>query len=200
MTRKIFVLRHGQTQFNAEQKLQGHCNSPLTPKGLAQAHGVGATLSEYLKGRTYTVYASPLGRAVQTANIVCEEVGHSSSKIIEDDRLKEFSLGQWEQTTIPSLVEAKPDLLSDRDWYLKAPNAESYQSVKSRLQSWLSDLPETGDIVVVSHALTGAVLRGTLLNMTYDQVWQQDLPQDAFFMIENNTMTRVDCLVELSAA
>ncbi|KOO10929.1 phosphoglycerate mutase, partial [Vibrio xuii] len=51
-----------------------------------------------------------------------------------------------------------------------------------------------------SHALTGAVLRGTLLNMTYEQVWQQDLPQDAFFMIENNTMTRVDCLVELSAA
>lgn len=200
MTRKIFVLRHGQTEFNADQKLQGHCNSPLTQKGIAQARSVGATLCDYLAGRTYRVYASPLGRAVQTANIVCEEIGHSGEAIIQDERLKEFSLGQWEQRTIPSLVEDTPNLLAQSDWYLQAPDAESYESVKARVTAWFSELPEDGDVVVVSHALTGAVLRGALLNMTYEQVWQQDLPQDAFFVIENQAMTRVDCLVELSAA
>lgn len=200
MTRRIFVLRHGQTQFNAEQKLQGHCNSPLTDKGLAQARSVGTALSGYLGERTYRVYASPLGRAVQTATIVCEQVGHCASEIVQDERLKEFALGEWEQRTIPSLVAEQPDLLSQSDWYLQAPQSESYQSVKARLLSWLNELPEDGDVVVVSHALTGAALRGALMDMSYEQVWEQDLPQDAFFMIENGVMNRIDCLVELETA
>ncbi len=200
MTKKIYVIRHGETVFNSERKLQGHCNSPLTNKGEAQARSVGAELKKHLSGQNYQVYCSSLGRAVQTANIVCEAINFPQLDLLQDDRLKEFSLGAWEQQTISDLVENNPNLLDQRDWYLQAPDCEPYESVRNRLLSWLSELPDEQDVVVVSHGLTGIVLRGILQNYTYQDVWLQDLPQDAFFIVENGVAERVNCkLIEAVA-
>ncbi|MDF4587755.1 phosphoglycerate mutase family protein [Vibrio parahaemolyticus] len=194
MTRRIFVLRHGETEFNADKKLQGHCNSSLTSKGCDQARRVGTTLKQYVENRPFRVYSSTLGRALQTSQIVCEELNYSYENLNKEPRLKEFSLGEWEQRTIPSLEQEIPKLLAQNDWYLQAPNCETYESVRERLSSWLSDVTHDEDIVVVSHGLTGIVLRGLLLGMDYTQVWQQDLPQDAFFIIEDGRITRVNCV------
>ncbi|EGR2183740.1 TPA: histidine phosphatase family protein [Vibrio parahaemolyticus] len=194
MTRRIFVLRHGETEFNADKKLQGHCNSSLTSKGSDQARRVGTTLKQYVENRPFGVYSSTLGRALQTSQIVCEELNYSYENLNKEPRLKEFSLGEWEQRTIPSLEQEIPNLLAQNDWYLQAPNCETYESVRERLSSWLSDVAHDEDIVVVSHGLTGIVLRGLLLGMDYTQVWQQDLPQDAFFIIEDGRITRVNCV------
>lgn len=194
MTRRIFVLRHGETEFNADKKLQGHCNSSLTSKGCDQARCVGTTLKQYVENRPFRVYSSTLGRALQTSQIVCEELNYSYENLNKEPRLKEFSLGEWEQRTIPSLEQEIPNLLAQNDWYLQAPNCETYESVRERLSSWLSDVAHDADIVVVSHGLTGIVLRGLLLGMDYTQVWQQDLPQDAFFIIEDGRITRVNCV------
>ncbi|HEQ3534827.1 TPA: histidine phosphatase family protein [Vibrio parahaemolyticus] len=194
MTRRIFVLRHGETEFNADKKLQGHCNSSLTSKGCDQARRVGTMLKQYVENRPFRVYSSTLGRALQTSQIVCEELNYSYENLNKEPRLKEFSLGEWEQRAIPSLVQEIPNLLAQNDWYLQAPNCETYESVRERLSSWLSDVAHDEDIVVVSHGLTGIVLRGLLLGMDYTQVWQQDLPQDAFFIIEDGRITRVNCV------
>ncbi|EGQ9248312.1 phosphoglycerate mutase [Vibrio parahaemolyticus] len=194
MTRRIFVLRHGETEFNADKKLQGHCNSSLTSKGSDQARRVGTTLKQYVENRPFRVYSSTLGRALQTSQIVCEELNYSYENLNKEPRLKEFSLGEWEQRTIPSLEQEIPNLLAQNDWYLQAPNCETYESVRERLSRWLSDVAHDEDIVVVSHGLTGIVLRGLLLGMDYTQVWQQDLPQDAFFIIEDGRITRVNCV------
>ncbi|EGU6978755.1 histidine phosphatase family protein [Vibrio parahaemolyticus] len=194
MTRRIFVLRHGETEFNADKKLQGHCDSSLTSKGSDQARRVGTTLKQYVENRPFRVYSSTLGRALQTSQIVCEELNYSYENLNKEPRLKEFSLGEWEQRTIPSLEQEIPNLLAQNDWYLQAPNCETYESVRERLSSWLSDVAHDEDIVVVSHGLTGIVLRGLLLGMDYTQVWQQDLPQDAFFIIEDGRLTRVNCV------
>ncbi len=194
MTRRIFVLRHGETEFNADKKLQGHCNSSLTSKGSDQARRVGTTLKQYVENRPFRVYSSTLGRALQTSQIVCEELNYSYENLNKEPRLKEFSLGEWEQRTIPSLEQEIPNLLAQNDWYLQAPNCETYESVRERLSSWLNDVAHDEDIVVVSHGLTGIVLRGLLLGMDYTQVWQQDLPQDAFFIIEDGRITRVNCV------
>ncbi|EJG1635169.1 histidine phosphatase family protein [Vibrio parahaemolyticus] len=194
MTRRIFVLRHGETEFNADKKLQGHCNSSLTSKGSDQARRVGTTLKQYVENRPFRVYSSTLGRALQTSQIVCEELNYSYENLNKEPRLKEFSLGEWEQRKIPSLEQEIPNLLAQNDWYLQAPNCETYESVRERLSSWLIDVAHDEDIVVVSHGLTGIVLRGLLLGMDYTQVWQQDLPQDAFFIIEDGRITRVNCV------
>lgn len=187
-------MRHGETEFNADKKLQGHCNSSLTSKGSDQARRVGTTLKQYVENRLFRVYSSTLGRALQTSQIVCEELNYSYENLNKEPRLKEFSLGEWEQRTIPSLEQEIPNLLAQNDWYLQAPNCETYESVRERLSSWLSDVAHDEDIVVVSHGLTGIVLRGLLLGMDYTQVWQQDLPQDAFFIIEDSRITRVNCV------
>ncbi|HCG5311768.1 histidine phosphatase family protein [Vibrio parahaemolyticus] len=200
MTRRIFVLRHGETEFNADKKLQGHCNSSLTSKGSDQARRVGTTLKQYVENRPFRVYSSTLGRALQTSQIVCEELNYSYENLNKEPRLKEFSLGEWEQRTIPSLEQETPNLLAQNDWYLQAPNCETYESVRERLSSWLSDVAHDEDIVVVSHGLTGIVLRGLLLGMDYTQVWQQDLPQDAFFIIEDGRITRVNCVDTVEVA
>lgn len=193
MTRKIFVIRHGQTQYNFERRLQGQCDSALTEMGMNQALTVGTTLGEHLAGRDYKVYASTLGRAVHTAQIICEAIGHSTDQLIEDPRLQEFGLGQWEQRFIGDLEEEFPGVLEGRDWILKAPESEGFEAVKSRLLSWLSDVPKSQDLVVVSHGLTGKLLRGILTDMSYEEIWHQDLPQDAFFVIQNGVMERVNC-------
>lgn len=193
MTQRIFVLRHGETLFNSARKLQGHCNSPLTDKGIAQAKLIGTTLKQYLDFSNISVYSSPLGRAIQTTHIVCEQIGYPKSHVITDARLQEYSLGEWEQRTIDSLLVDFPDLLATRDWYLKAPNAETYEAARIRLSSWLSALPDSGDIVVVSHGLAGITLRGLLLKLSYHDVWQQKIPQDAFFIIEDSHIRRIDC-------
>ncbi|KAB7711021.1 histidine phosphatase family protein [Plesiomonas shigelloides] len=193
MSRKIFVIRHGETIFNSAQKLQGHCNSDLTLKGRNQAVAVGKKLKKYVDTTTCNIYCSPLGRAVQTADIICSEIGLTHEKLIKDDRVKEFSLGLWEQRTIPSIIKENPNLLDNNDWYLQAPDCESYESVRERLLSWINDLPKDNDIIVVSHGLTGIVLRGILSNLDYESTWKQDLPQDAFFIIEDEKMKRINC-------
>ncbi|MBT1444730.1 phosphoglycerate mutase family protein [Shewanella sp. JM162201] len=200
MNRRIFVLRHGETYFNVEQKLQGHCNSPLTPRGRAQAEAMGKALAGLIDLKHLVLFASPLGRALQTAEIVCAELGIVASRIIRDERLMEFNLGLWEQRTVPALKSQHPELLDARDWYLHAPEGESFGEVRSRLESWLNELPPEGDILVVSHALTGAVLRGMLQQFNYDDTWQQDLPQDAFYWFEEGAVHRVDCSGALAAS
>lgn len=88
MSRTLYLLRHGQTRYNAEQRLQGRCNSDLTDKGEAQATAMGARLRDVLdEPARWTLYASPLGRARQTALLVCQQLGLDSERIVWDERL-----------------------------------------------------------------------------------------------------------------
>lgn len=114
----IYLLRHGQTQFNAELRLQGRCNSPLTALGELQAQAVG----EVLKQHVYSVdewafHVSPLGRAVQTAEIICQQIGFPVARLQKDARLIEFGLGDWEQQRVPDIKQSQPELSGIVDWY-----------------------------------------------------------------------------------
>ncbi|MBS0410216.1 MAG: histidine phosphatase family protein, partial [Proteobacteria bacterium] len=67
----IYLIRHGQTEFNRERRYQGRCDSPLTEVGRRQAHAVGVRLSE-LGVTDFRLVSSPLGRTLETAAIVRE--------------------------------------------------------------------------------------------------------------------------------
>ncbi len=193
MTGRIFIIRHGETRFNAERKLQGHCNSALTAKGRQQAMNIGATLKPYLTEGAYQMYSSPLGRALETSHLICQQTGYAESSLIKDERLMEFSLGDWEERTIESLLAQHPNLLARKDWFLQAPNGESYAAVQARLSAWRAELPADKDSVVVCHGLTSIALRGLLLGLSDEAVWHLDIPQDAFFIVENQSLSRVEC-------
>ncbi|ABI39750.1 Phosphoglycerate mutase [Shewanella sp. MR-4] len=191
----IYLLRHGQTQFNAELRLQGHCNSPLTELGQLQAQTVGSVLSEYVQqAEDWAFYVSPLGRAVQTAEIICQQIGFPVERLQKDERLKELGLGDWEQVRVPDIKQNQPELNELADWYTYAPNAESFASISERIQDWLKDPAVPERVIIVSHALSGAVFRGIYANLDYHDLWAQEMPQDAFFKLEDGKVAKIQCL------
>lgn len=195
MSRLIYLLRHGQTRFNAEQRLQGRCNSELTDKGEAQAIAMGRRLADELADPArWTVYASPLGRARQTALLVCEQLGLPADRIVWDDRLMELGMGEWESCWVPELQMAHPELdLEQPDWYLQAPEAESFESIQRRAHQWLLDPAIAERAIVISHGLLGAILRGVYADLDYKATWSQALPQDAFYKLQDGHITRIAC-------
>lgn len=195
MPRTLYLLRHGQTRYNAELRLQGRCNSDLTAKGEAQATAMGARLHDLLDDAArWTLYASPLGRARQTAQLVCQQLGFDSERIVWDERLVELDMGKWESRRVPELLAAHPDLdLEQPDWYLQAPEGESFESIQRRAQAWLQDERIAERAIVVSHGLFGAMLRGAYADLDYTTTWSQELPQDAFFKLSGGRIERIPC-------
>ena len=100
---KLFIIRHGETQWNAIGRWQGHCDSPLTEKGIRQAKAVANFLTQY---QIYAIYSSDLGRAVQTAEIIGARTGQ---KVILDYRLRERHLGIFQGLTEAEMREKLPD-------------------------------------------------------------------------------------------
>ncbi|MBO2899575.1 histidine phosphatase family protein [Aeromonas dhakensis] len=195
MSRTLYLLRHGQTRYNAELRLQGRCNSELTAKGEAQALAMGARLAQLLaEPADWTLYASPLGRARQTAERVCQQLGLDQARIVWDERLVELGMGEWESRRVPELLAAHPELdLEQPDWYLQAPEGESFQSIQGRALSWLQDEQIAERAIVVSHGLFGAMLRGAYADLDYTTTWLQELPQDAFFKLSGGRIERIPC-------
>lgn len=195
MSRTLYLLRHGQTRYNAEQRLQGRCNSDLTAKGEAQAIAMGVRLREQLHDPAqWTLYASPLGRARQMAEFVCQQLGLDSERIIWDERLVELGMGEWESCRVPDLLADHPTLdISQPDWYLQAPAGEDFHSIQRRAQNWLMDPAIAERAIIVSHGLLGAMLRGVYADLDYATTWSQDLPQDAFFKLSGGQIERIAC-------
>ena len=103
----IYLVLHGETEWNRQRRFQGRLDSPLTPYGLEQARRVGSTLGRLIKDPAMCrLMSSPLGRARQTAEIICAALGVSSVQLALDPRLMEIDLGSWAGLTRAE-VEAK---------------------------------------------------------------------------------------------
>ena len=153
---KIWLLRHGQTEWNAQKRIQGQLESQLTPLGIEQAHRQAALMRDVLAYEP-VCYCSPLGRAQQTAKIALAGVTYKT-----DNRLAEVDAGIWQGRTFdeinsqwPDLVQANPHNL---DLYCAAPESEGFHAFRSRIEEFLNEL--TGPSVIVAHGLLGQVVRG----------------------------------------
>ena len=125
---KIFLLRHGETLWNTERRLQGHKNSILTRKGRGQARHNGSKLRNLIDSVPHMV-SSPLGRCRETAAIVAEEIGIAPSCIEYDDRVKELAYGRWEGQKMTDIEVEDADAFQARKadrWEVPAPEGESY--------------------------------------------------------------------------
>ncbi|MFQ6371878.1 histidine phosphatase family protein [Shewanella sp. YIC-542] len=192
MPSELYILRHGQTRFNAERRLQGQCNSPLTPRGEQQALAMGHTLRQQIGDiQQWQIVSSPLGRAQQTAQRVCDGLGLSHQCITLDDRVQEVGLGQWEQCQISAILQAHPQFQQQADWYMQAPEGEGFDAVTRRLRHWLSGLSNDSKQIVISHGLTGMILRALLQHLPYEEIWQLERPQDALFHYHDGQLTRI---------
>jgi broad specificity phosphatase PhoE len=149
---ELYILRHGETEWNAENRMQGALNSPLTAKGEQDAVRQGAILARRdLAG--FRFLCSPQGRAIQTAAIALGRIAHD---IHTDDRLREIGVGDWSgllRATLP--MPEGPDPVAQQ--YDMAPNGEGLARLEVRCRAFLADL--SGPAVLVTHGITSRVLR-----------------------------------------
>lgn len=190
----IYLVRHGQTEFNRERRLQGHVDSPLTELGLRQAEAVGGLLRGLIPAPAgWRIVASPLERARRTAEIIARALG--VAEVETDRRLIELSWGDWDGALRAELEAADPDGFGRSGWAFDAPGAEAYEAVAGRLSSWLDELPPEGErrVIAVSHGVAGRVLRGLYANLPLREAAIQDVPQDAVYRLSGGEITRFDC-------
>lgn len=152
---EVYILRHGETVWNSENRMQGELNSPLTVKGAAQAAKQGEIL-QACDLRGFAMICSPQGRALQTAGIA---LGPIANDITTDDRLREIGVGDWSglcRDTLP--MGTGPDAMMAQ--YEAAPNGEGFAALQARVAAFLADLK--GPAVLVTHGITSRVLRQLL--------------------------------------
>ena len=150
---ELYILRHGETLWNAENRMQGALNSPLTEKGRRDAVRQGAILAKRdLDG--FAFICSPQGRAFQTAGIAVAPI---ASHIRTDDRLREIEVGDWSGRLRDELP--MPDGHDPlRMQYDLAPNGEGFARLTLRCKAFLADLQ--GPAVLITHGITSSIIRG----------------------------------------
>jgi len=168
---EIFVLRHGQTEWNRAGRHQGRLDSPLTELGQAQALEQSRILKQVLDGGDeVAAFCSPQGRAVETARIALTNVKLTPQY---DDRLCEISFGKWQGLTFDEIALGWPELVkyADQnmfDWHFTAPGGESFDDLFGRAQEFLQSL--SGPSIIVTHGITSRVLRGIWLGQGWDEM------------------------------
>ena len=191
----IWLVRHGQTAFNAEGRIQGAMDSPLTALGEEQGRRLGQMLGR-IAPKEVRIIASPLGRTQHTARIIREH-GAFASPIETDARLAEISFGEWDGMLKDDIRERVPDYDAGPNrwsWFFNAPGGDSWDALNTRLQGWLEDAVATDQpIIAISHGVSGRILRGLFAQLARDQTLRLDIPQDACFHLRNGSIERIDC-------
>jgi broad specificity phosphatase PhoE len=185
----LYLLRHGETAWNTERRMQGARDSGLTERGCAQAVAMGRALARELALQECpTVFLrSPLGRARETSLIVGGEIGVDSGQWRDDPRLAELSYGDWEGSSWAEIEAHTPNALND--WKADPesycpPGGESHLALRRRQAEALADIIAlNARTVVVGHGVSGAVLRGINLGLDARAMFVLEKPQDAFFRL-----------------
>jgi broad specificity phosphatase PhoE len=157
---EIWLVRHGQTDWNIEGRWQGHADIPLNSTGLDQARSLASKLAE-TRQPFQAIYSSDLKRAYRTA----EEIAKSLDlPVHKDRRLREISKGDWEGMLVSQVSELSNEAIRQRredPLYSRAPGGESLMEVAARLSSMADDIARAhpvGPVLVVTHGLALAAL------------------------------------------
>ena len=164
MTNTIYLVRHGQTNWNILGKTQGHGNSDLTEKGIDQAKDLADAMVKY---PIDYIYSSDLGRAVQTAEIIADKF---DKEVIATPSLREMGFGEWEGLLIKEIQEKYGDVYKtwrNEPHLAEIPGGETLHIIKERTDKFLKELNEKYDgkhIVLVTHSVTARVILLSVLN------------------------------------
>jgi broad specificity phosphatase PhoE len=163
MTTRIFLVRHGATVLTAEDRFAGATDVELSDEGREQARRLAVRLS---RERIAAIYASPLGRTVETATILAQP---HRLDVQTRDGLREISHGRWEQMTRREVEQQFPEEAAawEKDPYTFAPvGGESGLAVTARALPVLMDIVRAhsfGNVLVVSHKATIRLLLSSIL-------------------------------------
>lgn len=188
----LFLIRHGETFWNADGRLQGQLDTELNPHGREQARQAGKILAAVAQGLSQaTVVASPLSRACESLEILMGEIVSLGAldeppPFSTDDRLKELCFGRWEGLTWKEVRRNDPANYAARDadiWNVGAPGGESYAELSRRVGPLLRSLPDGA--VVVSHGGIVRVALHLLAGASTGEASRAPIRQGDVLMIED---------------
>lgn len=186
----LYVVRHGETDWNAERRYQGQTDIPLNALGRLQSARNGDALRPLLPALTQADFvASPLGRARETMEIVRDRLGLDPACYRIDDRLIELSYGSWEgqlQSDLPRVDPAGLAARSGDPFRWRPVGGESYADLLARTVDWLAGLER--DTVIASHGGISRCLRAHLLDLDPESIPCLESPQDRVLVLKRGTM------------
>lgn len=189
----IYVIRHGETDWNAEGRLQGQQDIPLNETGRRQATGNGLHLARLIGAHVndFDFVSSPLGRTRETMERLRAAMGLEPNAYRIDDRLREVSFGDWEGLTLPELAASAADRVEERqaskwDFIPPGDTAESYEILSWRIGAWLSSVDKP--TVCVAH---GGVIRALFKlqgRVAAEEAANVPTPQDRILKLDGDTI------------
>ena len=196
MSPTIYYIRHGETAWNAEGRLQGTQDIPLNDLGRKQAAQAGSILEALLARegrdkRELAYVASPLGRARSTMDFVREKLGLPAGEYALDDRLREIGYGAWEGSTLAEMQAKDPEFYARRltqKWTMSSPGGETYASVQLRMRDWYDSLKV--DTVAVAHGGTCRALMVALGHETPQSAADLYIQQGAVYVFGEGSLQK----------
>lgn len=185
---KLFFIRHGQTDWNLEGRIQGSYDSDLNNTGIIQAEELGRKVLES-NYRFSKIYSSQQRRAVKTAEILSRAI---HVNYIPVKGLQEINLGEWEGLLWSEVQEKFPVEYSE--WnnnrrYTKTPGGESYQDVLERVLKVIHEIinENCNDVAIVTHGAVIMCLQCYVTNTSFNEIRK--------FSTDNATITEFDSSV-----
>ena len=184
MTNTIYIVRHGQTEWNLLGKTQGHGNSDLTPKGIEQAELLADSMTKY---PIDYIYSSDLGRAYQTAEIIVNKL---NIEVEKTEALREMNFGTWEGRIIKDIIEEDPELYKmwrNEPHLAKIPQGETLSQIKERTDAFIKEINEKYDgkhIVLVTHSLCARIMLLSFLDSDVKNIYRINQANTALNIIE----------------
>lgn len=186
----IYLIRHGETDWNRDRRYQGQRDIPLNETGRAQARRNGEALRALLPEIAQADFiSSPLGRARETMEIVRAALSLPPERYAIDDRVKELNYGHWEGMLQDELPLIDPRGLAQRslDPLRWRPDAgESYADLLVRVAEWANTI--TRDSVVTAHGGVSRCLRAHALGLDPSLIPALESPQDRVLVISKGHM------------
>ena len=196
MSRIVYYIRHGETDWNVAGRLQGNRDTPLNARGEAQAIHCGEVLRDLfardgIDGGALDYLSSPLLRARRTMALARTALGLPPDGYRTERRLIEIAFGDWEGFTIAQLHNRDPQRMAQREhdkWAFVPPGGESYAMVSARMRDWYEGL--TRDVVVTAHGGTARGLIAYLGIAAPAAAPLVDIVQGVVYVFSGNAMTR----------
>tara|TARA_B110000240_G_scaffold100170_1_gene113445 strand:+ start:34 stop:651 length:618 start_codon:yes stop_codon:yes gene_type:complete len=195
----LILVRHGESVWNRAGRIQGQVNSPLTDLGINQAKAISDHLSGILLNQELEIYTSPLDRAIQTAEIIAQGIDHPSSKIIIEERLNDFNVGEisgtfgWDK--VAEIFPEQAQLRLQDPMRFHPSGGESGAEFEARLRSLLEDLMDDVTLkLMVSHGIVNKFIRGILKNLSGKEMVQLGESQNTIYRLEEGEETEIKIL------
>lgn len=184
----LYIMRHGRTEWNKAEKIQGSLNSPLLEESKANLISIANWL---LNKQIDIIYSSPLQRCKESAEIVCSVL---KKQFVTNNLLIECNHGLCEGLTIEEVKIKFADFFNERSkkkWELPWPNGESYKDVYMRSKFFLNTINREKNILIIAHETFNKTLVGNILHYNNEYIINMKQKNSEIFFINRKNKLNI---------